>query len=190
MESELIMSVKPVERNVIVFSLIEAVLIAITFLGLKLYANYIVYEDSIEHGFYYCDTTTSFSCDISAEDGTVYPAGTTMNVYFICDDGSLGVTSMDGSYSSHGDYRISDSQNSNTLLETLDEIKQGIKREYVVSNVIASVICFVILAIAFSVFFAINYALRNKRTGRLAILAVLVILCISSVLILISFGVL
>ena len=184
------MSVKPVERNVIVFSLIEAVLIAITFLGLKLYANYIVYEDSIEHGFYSCDTTTSFSCDITAEDGTVYPAGTTMHVYFICDDGSLGVTSRDGSYSSHGDYKISDSQNSNALLETLDEIKQEIKREYVVSNVNASVICFVILAIAFSVFFAINYALRNKRTGRLAILAVFVILCISSVLILISFGVL
>lgn len=74
----------------------------------------------------------------------------------------MGVTSMDGSYSSHGDYKISDSQNSNALLETLDVIKQGIKREFVVSNVIASLICFVILAIAFSVFFAINKALKKK----------------------------
>ena len=74
----------------------------------------------------------------------------------------MGVTSRDGSYSSHGDYKIFDSQNSNALLETLDEIKQGIKREFVVSNVIASVICFVILAIAFSVFFAINKVLKKR----------------------------
>ena len=79
-----------------VFAFAEAAIIFFSFIIVTLYNNYNEYGYHISTGFSFYGLYATFNREIVSENGTVYPAGTVFEVYFISDDGELGLSSNDG----------------------------------------------------------------------------------------------
>ena len=64
----------------------------------------------------------------------MYPAGTVFKVYFISDDGELGLSSNDGNHSRVG-YKLSDAQNSDELAQKYNIKIQERKQKFQMDNI-------------------------------------------------------
>ncbi len=159
-----------------VFAFAEAAIIFFSFIIVTLYNNYNEYEYHINTGFSFYGLYATFNREIVSENGTVYPAGTVFEVYFISDDGELGLSSNDGNHS-RGGYKLSDAQNSDELAQKYNIKIQERKQKFQMDNIKTIGLGLAVFVVFGLIFLAINKGLKNKPIGMWSVLIVLSIIC-------------
>lgn len=186
-----------IEKRTLLISVIEAVVISLSFILINVYENYDVHSRKY---FYSCNENTSFEFDIKDTDGTLYPAGTVFEVLCFNSDGRLALYIDEGSVKEElrsdeiADYYgispdkhrinpanalyIEDAQNSNELAQVFDSLKKEADKELFINCLITVAIGLLVFMVSWALFVLINRALRNKHKVQCAVLLGLTIICL------------
>ena len=186
-----------IEIRALLISVIEAVVISLSFVLVNVYENYDGYSRNY---FYSCKENASFEFDIVETAGTVYPAGTVFEVMYFNADGRLALYIYDDSIQADSDSSaialeygidpyirrinpivdliIEDAQNSDELAKVFESLKNNVKKEFHIHCLITVAIGLLVFIVFCALFVPINHALRNKHKVQYAVLLGLTIICV------------
>ena len=186
-----------IEKRTLLISVIEAVVISLSFVLVNVYENYDGYSRNY---FYSCKENASFEFDIEDTDGTVYPAGTVFEVLYFNADGRLALYIYDDSIQADSDssaialeygidpyirrvnpivdLKIEDAQNSDDLARVFESLKNNVKKELYIHCLISVAIGLSVFIVSCALFVLINNKLRNKHMVQYTVLLGLVVICV------------
>ena len=186
-----------IEKRALLISIIEAVVISLSFVLVNVYENYDGYSRNY---FYSCKEKTSFEFDIEDTAGTVYPAGTVFEVMYFNQDGRLALYVYDDSIQVDSDssaialeygidsyirrvnpivdLKIEDANNSDELAKVFESLKNNVKKEFYIHCLIAVAIGLLVFIVSCALFVLINNKLRNKHMVQYTVLLGLVVICV------------
>ena len=186
-----------IEKRTLLISVIEAVVISLSFVLVNVYENYDGYSRNY---FYSCKENASFEFDIEDTDGTVYPAGTVFEVLYFNADGRLALYIYDDSIQADSDssaialeygidpyirrvnpifdLKIEDAHNSDELAKIFESLKNNVKKEFYIHCLIAVAIGLLVFIVSCALFVLINNKLRNKHMVQYTVLLGLVVICV------------
>ena len=186
-----------IEKRALLISVIEAVVISLSFVLVNVYENY---DGYLRNYFYSCKENASFEFDIEDTDGTVYPAGTVFEVMYFNADGRLALYIYDDSIQADSDssaialeygidpyirrvnpivdLRIEDAQNSDDLARVFESLKNNVKKELYIHCLISVAIGLSVFIVSCALFVLINNKLRNKHMVQYTVLLGLVVICV------------
>ena len=186
-----------IEKRTLLISVIEAVVISLSFVLVNVYENYDGYSRNY---FYSCKENASFEFDIEDTDGTVYPAGTVFEVLYFNADGRLALYIYDDSIQVDSDssaialeygidpyirrvnpifdLKIEDAHNSDELAKIFESLKNNVKKEFYIHCLIAVAIGLLVFIVSCALFVLINNKLRNKHMVQYTVLLGLVVICV------------
>jgi hypothetical protein len=186
-----------IEKRALLISVIEAVVISLSFVLVNVYENYDGYSRNY---FYSCKENASFEFDIEDTDGTVYPAGTVFEVLYYNADGRLALYIYDDSIQADSDssaialeygidpyirrvnpivdLKIEDAHNSDELAKVFESLKNNVKKEFYIHCLISVAIGLSVFIVSCALFVLINNKLRNKHMVQYTVLLGLVVICV------------
>ena len=186
-----------IEKRTLLISVIEAVVISLSFVLVNVYENYDGYSRNY---FYSCKENASFEFDIEDTDGTVYPAGTVFEVLYFNADGRVALYIYDDSIQVDSDssaialeygidpyirrvnpivdLKIEDAHNSDELAKVFESLKNNVKKEFYIHCLIAVAIGLLVFIVSCALFVLINNKLRNKHMVQYTVLLGLVVICV------------
>ena len=186
-----------IEKRALLISVIEAVVISLSFVLVNVYENYDGYSRNY---FYSCKENASFEFDIEDTDGTVYPAGTVFEVMYFNADGRLALYTYDDSIQADSDssaialeygidpyirrvnpivnLKIEDAQNSDDLARVFESLKNNVKKELYIHCLISVAIGLSVFIVSCALFVLINNKMRNKHMVQYTVLLGLVVICV------------
>ena len=186
-----------IEKRTLLISVIEAVVISLSFVLVNVYENYDGYSRNY---FYSCKENASFEFDIEDTDGSVYPAGTVFEVLYFNADGRLALYTYDDSIQADSDssaialeygidpyirrvnpivdLKIEDAQNSDDLARVFESLKNNVKKELYIHCLISVAIGLSVFIVSCALFVLINNKLRNKHMVQYTVLLGLVVICV------------
>ena len=186
-----------IEKRTLLISVIEAVVISLSFVLVNVYENYDGYSRNY---FYSCKENASFEFDIVETAGTVYPAGTVFEVLYFNADGRLALYIYDGSTQADSDssaialeygidpyirrvnpivdLKIEDAHNSDELAKVFESLKNNVKKELYIHCLISVAIGLSVFIVSCALFVLINNKLRNKHMVQYTVLLGLVVICV------------
>lgn len=186
-----------IEKSALLISVIEAVVISLSFILVNVYENYDGYSRNY---FYSCKENTSFEFDIEDTAGTVYPAGTVFEVQYFNQDGRLALYVYDDSIQVDSDssaialeygiapsirrvnpivdLKIEDAHNSDELAKVFESLKNNVKKEFYIHCLITVAIGLLVFIVSCALFVLINNKLRNKHMVQYTVLLGLVVICV------------
>ena len=186
-----------IEKRTLLISVIEAVVISLSFVLVNVYENYDGYSRNY---FYSCKENASFEFDIEDTDGTLYPAGTVFEVLYFNADGRLALYTYDDSIQVDSDssaialeygidpyirrvnpiddLKIEDAHNSDELAKVFESLKNNVKKELYIHCLISVAIGLSVFIVSCALFVLINNKLRNKHMVQYTVLLGLVVICV------------
>ena len=186
-----------IEKRTLLISVIEAVVISLSFVLVNVYENYDGYSRNY---FYSCKENASFEFDIVETAGTVYPAGTVFEVLYFNADGRLALYIYDDSIQADSDssaialeygidpyirrvnpivdLKIEDAHNSDELAKVFESLKNNVKKELYIHCLISVAIGLSVFIVSCALFVLINNKMRNKHMVQYTVLLGLVVICV------------